>query len=419
MDWSKWFRWSRIIGGFSVVQILLQGVSALTGFIMVRQMSKEDYAWFTITSSLVATAGILTDSGLGSALSSLGGPIFSTKDRFAELLSVVKRYRRLFLLAALAVTLPTGALILEINKVPLFTSILLLLLVGISAVPAAETVMLTGACRLHSRLRAILVADASVASSRLVMTLGAILIGLNAAVAAGISAAVQWLNLTLMRRQTRDMTSAPFQPTGEFHQPMMAVVRQMLPICIFSCVQGHIATWILSFKGTTAAVADVGALARLGILVTIVALPLTNIAFPAIARASNQRHLAKMCSLTILAMLVAAAMFVGVGIFLWQPLLWIFGPQYGHLRMELAWYTVHLAGGLAAQTLWGICLSRSWVKTAWIYIPVTIVIQLLAVMLMDISSTTSAIQFAALGHVAGIVMALWLITKGVKGVSAA
>ena len=66
-------RWVKLIGGFAFLHALAQGVNALSGIILVRSMSKEDYAWFTIFNSIAATITMLTDSGLGSAFASLGG----------------------------------------------------------------------------------------------------------------------------------------------------------------------------------------------------------------------------------------------------------------------------------------------------------------------------------------------------------
>ncbi len=417
LDW--WLRWSKILGGFAAIQGLVQVLNGVTGFLLVRSMGKEDYAWFTIINSLLATIGILTDSGLGSAMSSQGGPICNDKPRFAELMVLTKRLRFAFLLLALLVALPAGIYVLHLNHAPPWITGLLMFTTIMSAIPAAEGTILSSACRLHSRLRQILQADTSVSLTRLGLVFAAGYAGMTAVIATAITAVAQWVQLLVLRRQTHDLVSVPHEDTGTFRAPMLAVVKQMLPLCIFQCIQGQITTWVLSFCATTSTVADVGALSRLGIISTFLFVPLFNIVYPMIARATEPRQLRKLSALLLAVSLLISLFIVGLGVMCSKQILWVLGAQYGHLHRELVWYMAYVSLGFFGNIVWGIVLTRSWVKHGWIHIPITIVLQVCGAFYLDLSKATDTILFAGLSNFAGLFIALTLVWRGLAAANQA
>jgi O-antigen/teichoic acid export membrane protein len=412
---SWWVRWTKIIGGFSVMQAGVQVLNGLTGFLLVRAMGKDEYAWFTIVNSLLATINILTDSGLGSAFSSIGGPIHDDRPKFAALLAFTRRLRLVFMGVSLVVTLPIGAYILQLNEAPRWTVAVLVLIIVASALPAMDISLLMAANRLQSRLANLLRADYTASLIRLMLVFFGRYAGMGAALASLVTAAAQWAQLFLLRGQTRDLRHLP-EGTGadEFKAPVLAVVQHMLPVCIFQCVQGQIATWVLSFFANTSTVADVGALARLGIVMAFLFVPLQNIVFPAIARASDQARLRKLATFALAGALGVSVSIVLGGIACSQPILWLLGPRYMHLTSELAWYMGMIALGYLSHAVWGIALTRGWVRHGWLHIPVTIVLQIAGACVLNLGIARDAIIFAAIGNLAGIAVAGVLVGRGLK-----
>ncbi|MBE7495680.1 MAG: hypothetical protein HS117_12080 [Verrucomicrobiaceae bacterium] len=411
---ERYLRWTRRLAAYSGAQGLALLVNTLSGFLLVRGMEKEAYAWFTITNSLLATISVMSDSGLGSAMMSIGGRVCEDRPRFAALMTLAHRMRFRFMLLAALVTLPAGWWVLARNNAPWTVILPLMLLVMITATFSVESVVLGSINKLHRRVGFMVKADLGLSFSRLLAVLAGLLPGLTAAVATAATAAAQWAQVWLLRRQTAGDLKEPAQIDPAWQPEIQATVKSLFPLCLFNCVQGHITTWVLSLFASTEKVADVGALTRLGILFTFLALPMTQLVMPVIARTQEPRRLTRLSLLTLGGMTAASAALAGTGMFLASPLLWLLGPQYTHLHRELAWFLGAQALGITANVAWSLCYTRSWVRHAWWQIPLTIAAQVAAAQFLDLARISHTIVFASVSSVTGLLMAAMLAFRGLN-----
>ena len=93
--------WFRLLAGFGSVQMVIQVLGFLSGILIVRHLSKPDYAWFTIANALASTLGLIADSGISAALSSIGGTIWQDNTRFGSLIRTGLTLRRKFAIATM------------------------------------------------------------------------------------------------------------------------------------------------------------------------------------------------------------------------------------------------------------------------------------------------------------------------------
>jgi FkbM family methyltransferase len=70
-----------LIGKFLGVQTIVQALGFLVGLIVVRHLSKQEYAHFTVANSLQGTMNILADTGVATALSAIGGRVWQQQPR--------------------------------------------------------------------------------------------------------------------------------------------------------------------------------------------------------------------------------------------------------------------------------------------------------------------------------------------------
>ena len=407
-------RHAKRFAGYAGAQVIVQLVNGITGLILVHALAKNEYAWLTIVNSLLATISVLSDSGLGSATTSLGGPLIGQPGRFRSLISTTRSLRHLFAVLSAALILPAGWWILQKNAATTGTIILLLLLTVASALPSAEAVVLTTVNRLYSKLRDLVVSDFVQAFARLFLIGIVWAVGATATLAAATTAGAIWIQTLFLRRQTRPLLTPLPLPSPEWRKPAMKVVGHFMPLCLFQCVQGHLTTWLLSVFATTSEVADVGALSRLSLLFTFLALPLANIVAPAIARCTEPRRLIRLCASTVLGYALAGVGMVLGGALFAPQILWLLGSKYAHLQSELVWYLGFQAIGLISTVMWGIVLTKGWVAQSWIHIPLTITLQVIAATQFDLGSIPHALMFSAIGSVTGILVCARQIYHGIK-----
>ena len=92
---SPVLRWSGILGGYLLSQGAIQVINLVTGFLILRLLSVEQYAVYVIAMMLVTVASVASDMGVSQGLISLGAPV---RDRATEITSLVRaafRIRRL------------------------------------------------------------------------------------------------------------------------------------------------------------------------------------------------------------------------------------------------------------------------------------------------------------------------------------
>jgi O-antigen/teichoic acid export membrane protein len=342
----------------------------------------------------------------------VGGRVCEDRSRFAALMGMAHGLRFKFMVMAATVTLPAGWWVLAKNDAPWWVIVMLMALVTITAVRSVEGVVLSTVNRLHGRVRFLLEADLTVSLTRTALVGLGMLPGLTAILGAAATALAQWMQTALMRRQTRADMENPGEVDPAWKPEFEGAVRSLFPLCLFNCVQGHITTWILSLFAATEDVADVGALARLGIVFTFVGLPVAQLLMPRIARTQDPKRLLRLCLLALGAMAGAASVLAGLGILFADQVLWLLGGQYAHLHSELAWYLGSLVLGTSANAAWGLCYTRNWVRHAWLQIPFAVIVQAIAAYWLDLGRLSHAIVFSGLSNVSGLLIAGYLVASG-------
>lgn len=384
------------MGGFVVVQLLVQALNAVSGFLLVRSMDKPDYAWFTIASGMSSMLAILSDSGVGIAVTSIGGTIWQDRASLKELVQDALRLR--LKLAAIASVFVAGI------------SLWLLLRSGAGGVTAfgltvlvlapiwqiSTTTVLNVVNRLHSRTRQLQVADLVPAIIRAALTAAlALLGGLSTLTAVGAVVISQLTQYGIVRRQVLPLLGDELEPGDikAYTACIWKMVRQQLPNCIFICIQGQITTWLISILATTREVADLGALNRLAIIYAVLAGPLTQFVSPAFARASNPRRLWIMAAVLVAGMVAFSTVLLTLAWLKGDWFLWLLGAKYAHLRQELLLVLAGMAISSLSSFVWSLNISRGWIRLSWLNIPLTLTAQVAAACLIPLDSVQGVAWF--------------------------
>jgi hypothetical protein len=400
-------RWASLSGQVVGIQIVVQGINALTGLLLVRHLPKQDYAWFTIASSMLATVNLLADGGVSTGLTAIGGGIFNQPGPFARLLHDGLSIS--FRLAALGLLLAAPffySLYMSVAA-PVSITIPSIILTGLAAFPSISTVLLNVANRLHTRVRVIQLAELTGGFTRLCLMGGLMFSGwlsmlpvLCATVASG------WVQALVVRLRTRNFLQ---DYAISYVSPLRGYVRSLYANHLFFCLQGQISTWIIGWLAGSGEVADMGALGRLSVLFAAVTAPFYHLASPSIARIQDIKILRHRFLITFLAAFAIAASIVLVA--RWQPslFLWLLGSNYAHLTVELP--LALSAQGLAMITslAWVLCLARGWVGRAWITIVSSIVGLAIGAVLFPLNTVSGMLSFTLVSMLPTLVVCLVII----------
>ena len=396
---SPWLRRANILSKFVTVQLAVQAMGVASGILLVRTLSQTEYAYFTLAFSMLSTMSILADSGIGIALSSIGGRVWQDRDRFGQLINTALKLRRyLASVAVIAVTPILIWLLLRSGASPIYSvAITLALLVGLNYQLLSGVLMIVP--RLHSQIKRVQQLDSLAAATRLVLLVAAYFIFLNAAVAVCATIASVIIQYALLRRWASDNVDLGAPVSREDQSTMIGIVKHQAPNAVFFCLQGQLTVWLISIFGRTQNIAEVGALGRLGVIFSVIGAVMTSIVLPAFARCQLPRELRiryfQVCSgflLFGLSLIAAAGLFP-------DQFLWILGSKYAHLKNELLLMMVMSAFSALTAAMWSLNSTKAWIKYSWLYVPATLTTQVALLLVLDISSVQGVLWFGMISSI--------------------
>jgi O-antigen/teichoic acid export membrane protein len=387
-------RWARLLATFFTGQTLVQGLNLVTGFLLLRWMSVEAYAQYSVANSFQSTASVLVDMGMAGSVVALVGARKSDREVVGGYLRSARVFRgRMFFVMA-AITAVAFPLIVQNQqwawhvKALLWGAIMSAIFFSAWNVYGAPLLM-------HRKLGAYYSAQAVPAGLRLTLQ--------GAAYAASVLTgwAASWINAisTLvggwqMRRSSRGMFEEPPEVDPERLREMRNFVSPRWPGLFFYAFEAQFTIALITILGQTKNIAEVGALGRMAALATFISAGIPVLLQPKVA-ASPDSRVPKLLLFATLAWSLLAAIF-GVFAFFWQePFLFILGPKYDHLGPELTLVLISMAVQLLTSIWFCFNMTKKWItwRTSTASIVFVIVAQIVMALTFDVSTTYGIAAF--------------------------
>lgn len=406
------------LGRFTSVQVVVQVIGIASGILLVRTLSKEEYAYFTIAATMQAAMNVLADSGITSALSATGGKVWNNRVLFGQLISTALYLRRYPAVASIIVITPLMLWLLNGNGASISSAILIATAVLSGFYFQITDGVLIIVPRLFSQIRRIQHIDLASALFRLILILIAYALLLNAATAVIAAAASFGMQYYFLKRWVAKDINIRSRISHEDKHTILRIVRSQAPHAVYFCIQGQISIWLISIFGDASGVAEVGALGRITVIFTIMNTILSSIALPRFARCQTKSALVgKYWQILGIYSLLSLALLAFV-IFIPGVFLWILGKNYAHLNVELILMTLSAVLYTMLGTIWSINASRAWILSAWASIPVGIIAQILLLSILNVSTVKGVLLFNILLTLPGFIMHGYRSYAGFKTVGA-
>lgn len=404
---------ARVVGNFALVQATVQMIGFLSGILLVRWLSQQEYACFTIANTMQGTINLLADIGISVGLVSIGGRVWQDRNRFGQLINTALGLRKKFGAAAILLVTPAMYFMLMKNGASNSYSAILIVIVLAGLLFQFSLGVLGVVPRLHSDVGRIQLIDFTGAIVRLLLLVGLLYIYLNAGVAVAVASFTFLLQYIMLRRYVTRVVDLKAPANPDDRKEIVRLSKHLAANSVFYCFQGQITVFLISFFGSGAhAVAEVGALGRLAMIFAVLSNLLTNVFAPAFARCHDSRRL-RWLYVGIIGSVVAFSLAVvaAAGIFPDQFLL-VLGNKYAHLHREL----LLMVGGAVLSALtgafWALNASRAWVAGAWLYIPLTLATQISLIPFTDFTTVSGVLIFNLLSAIPNLFLNIVLSFRG-------
>lgn len=385
----------RIILVYLAGQGLVQLTNLLTGFLLLRWLTVDNYAQFIVAFTFQLTLGFLTDLGFSGTIVALVGPRGNDPTVIGSYIRSGRRIRNIMLLCLTPIAAVFYIQIVRQHHWATSTSVILFASI-VASIYFSGTISYYGAPLLiHGRLSHYYRNQLAGALFR-ILTCGALyLVGSLSAWTTSWANALGYLVIGWFNaRESRRFVKLPAHPDSKITRQMMQYVLPNLPSFVFFALQGQISLFLISLFGKTRNIAEVGALGRLGQLFLILAGFNAAVIEPFMARLPDKRVLRSYLIISLIACAICIPICC-LGFFDPKVLLLILGPRYASLQRETGWLVLSSCVGYLVGVLWIMTAARRWIywTTTWTSIGLILSAQILFLCLFRIDSTLNAILF--------------------------
>jgi O-antigen/teichoic acid export membrane protein len=385
--YAKFFEWGKLISITGFAQILVQLISFVCAILVIRRLSTQEYALYTLANAMLGTMILLADSGVSTGVMAQGAKVWQSEKKLGIVLATGLDLRKKFAIGSLVIATPALLYLLRHHG----ASWLMSLLIIACLVPAFFTALSGTLLEIVFKLRQNIIPLQKIQvmnnAGRLALLGCTLLIfpwTFIALLAAGLPQI--WANMRL-RHLSAAYVNWHQKPDTAVRKEILFLVKRVIPGAVYYCLSGQITIWLISIFGTSASIAQMGALGRLAMVLSFFGVLFSTLVSPRFARLPpNKAQLLKhfvylLSGMTILTLCIVC--------FTWlfpKEVLWILGKSYSNLKTELLLSIAASCINLVWGSAYVLGTARGWTINPIISIPVSITAILAGVLLINVST---------------------------------
>jgi O-antigen/teichoic acid export membrane protein len=350
---------STFVGGQSAVQLL----NAATGLLLLRLMTKPDFAIYAIALGIQGMITILTDMGFGGAISGLVGTRYQDKDVLGSYIKTASHLRQVLLLIICGAGILLAGLFRNAKfeaygrQELILLSLAVLLTVQFQAWASYYEIPLL----LNSKL--VLFYSPQIAAAALRIVSSVVLYYMHWISATTVIMA-NTLSIVVMgvsyRFMARRWIHVPRKASKEHSREMIRFLTPLLPGTVYQALQGQISLFLIAVFGHVGQIAEVAAAGRIGQLFLLLNSSNGVLIGPYFSKSPRplfrKRYLNAMGCVAAVALMVVASAKLCPGAYLL-----LLGAKYSNLTPQVQLVIYASAIGYFTGAMWTIAVARKWI----------------------------------------------------------
>ena len=390
----KLTQWLKLISVTASTQMIVQGIGFVSGILILRLLPTKEYALYTIANAMLGTLCVLSDSGISTGVMAQGGRVWMDKEKLGEVLTTGMYLRKRFSIISLTVAMPILIYLLRHQQASWIATILICISIIPPFYATLSDNLLETVLKLHQAIIPLQKNQASTAVLRLIL-IGSTVFFFPVTFVALFSNGLPriWGNYQLRKINNGYLTLSK-SPNKIVSAEILKIVKRGLPEVLFYCFSGQITIYFLSIFGASNSIASVGALSRLGMIMTIFSAVASILLVPRFARLALQRKTLLIGFLKIILTFSFLCLFIQLFTFTFSKyILLILGTKYANLNSELNIYFLGSNVNLLVGICFGLYSSRGWIIKPSISLPFNIVLLILGMLTFNLSTLRGVLWF--------------------------
>jgi O-antigen/teichoic acid export membrane protein len=383
--------WVPLLGRFITGQGTIVAINLVTGFLILRALSISEYAIYVLVSLLQTIGSMGTDLGMSQAVVTLGAPMREDKRSFSSLVASAIRLRKRLFLAVAPVVLVIAYAILPVEARGAVVGIVAVLLALAIAWVQQSGSLATAILNANHDSSGLFRAGVSAAVIRLALV-SLVCSSMPYAVSAiAINFAGAAVNTALLWSRSKHFLEDGEVVARQYTDRLVGFMKPLFPGILYYLVQGQVAIVLLAWAGATVAVAEVGALGRLGQVIGVLAMLNGFFIQPYFACLLDRRQFARRAAQLGLILAVGCVLVTLSSIVAPSAWLLVLGPQYRGLADQLVIALLGAQLSVIGATLYTVVIATGRTVGQWLQIPLGIGAQLLFLANIGVKGTEDAL----------------------------
>lgn len=388
----------RLATEYTAAHIATRALAAISGLLLVRLLPVSEYGFYTLVLTAFTFICTFSDLGATETLSFFRRRSFIKNRPWMQYFYAVMQFRKKVFIFGIIVS--AVYVFYTAKKINRETSEILIAisLVGIAAWFSIQSGIISYVLKLEQRFRSAYLLEIGNESVKLFVVGCIWMLGVATALAGMTGVALGALVATALAGSLWKPTWTKLEDTQakQRKQATRILLKQVVPTLpgsIHFALQGVLVAWLAANFGSVVNVAEVGALGRLGVLISVIAGFTGNVFVPRLLVITDEslflrRYLLWWSVICLLGFVIM--------MFVWiypDELLFLLGKSYSGLHSELLVVTATAVVGAWGGFAWNISRSRGWIKYHSYSVPVTIICQIAMFYVLDFSSTQDVLLF--------------------------
>ncbi|MBN8836647.1 MAG: hypothetical protein J0I09_05285 [Sphingobacteriia bacterium] len=407
----NYYKWIKSLSYFTIIQVLVQGINAVAGLLIVRNFPKDELAYYTIIATVLTTLLNVSDMGLNSSLIAIGSKKNDESylnEVFSSALYIRKRLMVVALIYAIIISF------FFFKKIASISYILIILTLTLTEwIIRFYSTLMDVYARIKQHLNILQVSALLYNGIRS----GFIIILI-------ISLPYTWITclsgvfaaLICYRYYKKNTLSLNYRGPVNLllKKELLVLAKKQWLFIVYSLFQYQISLFLISYFGNTTSLADFGALSRLAILFQILNTVLSTIVCPAFSKITDYKKASKILFLIYFSyscLSLVLYFFVKFAPYLFLALI---GKQYEYLSKELLIMVVATLLSNASIVILNINQVKGWLGSLW-FVPIaSTLIQVVYIYLYGVSSLANIILMSVYVNMAVLLINVHMNWKGMQ-----
>lgn len=389
---DKLFAWAKLLALTGSAQVVVQAIGFVSGILIIRLLQPSEYAFYILANTILGTMTVLADGGIGTGVMAQGAAVWQDKQKLGSVLATGINLRKKFAIFSILVSVPVLIYLLLHNGASLFTTIMICLALIPAFYAGLWDSILDIVPRLHQSVLPLQKNQVAVGIGRLVMQGLSLFVFPWAYVAILANGIPRLLGNIKLKKIAYEFADASAKPDPLVQTEILKIVKRYMPGAIYFSLSGQITLWLISVFGNTTAIAQIGALGRFSVILTLVITITGTLITPRFARLEkNKKRILKFYFQILSGLFLLMALIVGATVLFPKQILWILGGNYKDLQFELILCIAGSCLGVLSDIAFSLLTSRGWMYHPLVYIGVNILSIIFVALSLDITTVSGAL----------------------------